>query len=128
MAKRNVTAMSYPSVFDLNCRNSTKPRPDRSRVSGLRSGEFEDLIFLDHGSPNIGDQTVGFLIVLDDATSKSTAYPCKRTSPSEVISKLHEWMDTFQTNPNPFCADMAFHHPQNMQPFYRMHNVKRLPT
>ena len=27
--------------------NSTKPRPERSRVSGLRAEEFGDLIFLD---------------------------------------------------------------------------------
>ena len=43
----------------------------------------------------IGDQTFGFLIVLDGATSHLTAYLCKSTSPSEVIAKLHEWMDTF---------------------------------
>ena len=35
--------------------NSTKPRQDRSRVSGLRPEEFGDLIFLDHGSTKIGD-------------------------------------------------------------------------
>ena len=29
--------------------DSTKPRPDRSRVSGLRAEEFGELIFLDHG-------------------------------------------------------------------------------
>ena len=29
---------------------STKPRPDRSRVSGFRAEEFGELIFLDHGS------------------------------------------------------------------------------
>ena len=37
-------------------------------------------------------------------------------------------MDTFQMNPKAIRADMAFHHPQDMQAFYRMHNVKRLPT
>ena len=37
-------------------------------------------------------------------------------------------MDTFQMNPNPICADMAFHHPHDMQAFYRMHKVKRLST
>ena len=37
-------------------------------------------------------------------------------------------MDTFQMNPKANCADMAFHHPHDMQAFYRMHNVKRLPT
>ena len=37
-------------------------------------------------------------------------------------------MDTFQVNPYALCADMAFHHPHDMQAFYRMHNVKRIPT
>ena len=108
--------------------NATKPRPDRSRVSGLRAEEFGDLIFLDHGSIKIRDQTFGFLIVSDEATSHLTAYPCKSTSPSRVISKLHEWMDTFQMNPKAICADVAFHHPHDMQAFYRLHNAKRLPT
>ena len=53
--------------------NSTKPRPDRTRVSGLRAEEFGDLIFLDHGSTQIGDKTFGFLIILDGATSHLTA-------------------------------------------------------
>ena len=106
---------------------STKPRPDRSRVSGLRAEEFGDLIFLDHGSTKIGHKPFGFLINLGRATSHLTAYPCK-TSSSEVISKLHEWMDTFQMNPKAICAEKAFHHPHDMQAFYRMHNVKRLPT
>ena len=108
--------------------NSTKPRPDRSRVSGLRAEEFGDLIFLDHGSTKIEDQTFGFLIILDGATSHLTAYPCKSSSPLEVISKLHEWMDTFQMNPKAICADMAFHHPHDMQAFYQMQKLKRFPT
>ena len=57
-----------------------------------------------------------------------TAYPCKSTSPSEVMTKLHEWMDTFHLNPKTICTDMAFHQPHDMQAFYRMRNVKRLPT
>ena len=82
-----------------------------------------------HGSTHIGDQTVGFLIVLDGATTNFTAYSCKSTSPAEVISKFHEWMETFfQMNPKAICADMAFHHPHDMQAIYRMHNVKRFPT
>ena len=97
-------------------------------MSGLRAEEFGDLIFLDHGSAKIEDKTFGFLIVLDGATSRLTAYPCQSTSPSEVISKLHEWMDTFPMNPKAICADMASHHPHDMQAFYRMHNVKSIPT
>ena len=128
IAKRNVTVKTYSCVIHLNCRHSTKPRPDRSRVSGLRSKEFGDLIFLDNGSTKVGDQSVGFLIVLDGATTNLTAYPCKSTSPTEVISKLHECMDTFQITPKAICADMAFHRPHDMQTFYRMHHVKRFPS
>ena len=31
-------------------------------------------------------------------------------------------------NPKEICAFMAFHHPHDMQAFYRMHNIKRFPT
>ena len=31
-------------------------------------------------------------------------------------------------NPKTICADMIFHHPHDMQAFYQMHNVKKLPT
>ena len=55
--------------------NSVKPRPERSRVSGLRAENFGDLIFLDHESGKVEDKTFGFLIVSDGATSHMTAYP-----------------------------------------------------
>ena len=116
--KKRTTQLDIPGrIYDL-CQhvvktcpfcNSVKPRPERSRVSGLRAEEFGDLIFLDHGSAKIEDKTFGLLI-------------------SEVITDFHEWMDTFKMNPKAICADMAFHQPHDMQAFYRMHNVKRLPT
>ena len=96
-------------------------------MGGLRAEEFGDLIFLDRGSAKIGDKTFGFLIVLDGATSHLPAYPCKSTSPSEIIAKLHEWMDTFQVNPKAIFADVAFHQTHDMQALYRLHSVKRLP-
>ena len=34
----------------------------------------------------------------------------------------------FSGEPESDCADMAFHQPHDMQAFYRMHSVKRLPT
>ena len=37
-------------------------------------------------------------------------------------------MDTIQMNPKAICAGIAFHQPQDMQAFHRMHNVKRLPA
>ena len=78
--------------------------------------------------PKLETKPLDFLIILDEATSHLTAHPCKSTFPSEVIYKLLGWMDTFQMNPKAICADMAFHHPHDMQAFYRMHKVKRLPT
>ena len=82
----------------------------------------------DHGSSKIGDKTFGFLIIFGGATSHVTAYPCKSSVTSEVIAKLHKWMDTFQMNLKAICVDMAFNHPHDMQAFNRMHNVKRIPT
>ena len=38
-----------------------------------------------------------------------TSVWCRILTPPEVTSKLHEWMDTFQINPEAICADMAFH-------------------
>ena len=69
--------------------NSVKPRPERSRVSGLRAEELGDLTFLDHGSAKVGDKTFGFLIILDGATSYLTAYPCQSTSTPEATAKIH---------------------------------------
>ena len=80
------------------------------------------------GTPSLNSVHRRFLVVLDGATSHFTVYQCQSTSPSEVISKLHECMDTFQMNPKATCADRAFHHPHDMQAFHRMHNIKTLPT
>ena len=108
--------------------NSVKPRLERSRASGRRAEAFGTLIFLDHGSAKIGDKNLLVSDYLDGAISHLTAYPCKSISTSEVIAKIHERMGTFQMNPKAICADVAFHHPHDLQAFYRMHNVKRIPT
>ena len=73
----------------------------------------------------IEEQTLGIFDFWDGTTSHLTAYPCKGTSPSEVISKLHDWVDNFQMNPTAICANMAFHHIHDMQTFDRMHIVIR---
>ena len=89
---------------------------------------LETSSFLTMDQPRFKDKALEFLIVLDGATSHLTAYSCKSTSPSEVMSKLHEWMDTFQMNPKAIGADMSFHHPHDVEAFHRMHNLKRIPT
>ena len=66
--KMRTTHLDIPGrVYDLYLHvvkmcpfcNYTKPRPDRSRVSGLRAEEFRDLIVLDHGSTKNGDNILG---------------------------------------------------------------------
>ena len=37
-------------------------------------------------------------------------------------------MDTCQMNPKAIRADMAFHHPHDMQASCRMHNINRFPA
>ena len=80
-------------------------KAESSQITRERIKNLEIPSFLDHGSTKIGDKTIGFLIVLDGATSHLTAYPFKSTFQSEVISKLYEWMDTFQMNQKAICAD-----------------------
>ena len=135
--KKRTTHLDIPGkIHDLYQRvvktcpfcSSVKPRLERSRVSGLRAEEFGDLLFLHHGSAKIGDKTFEFLIILDGATAHLTAYPCQSTSTSEATAKIHEWMDTVQMNPKAICANVSFHHTHDMQAFYRMHNVKIIPT
>ena len=67
-------------------------------------------------------------MILDGTTSYLTVYPCISTSASEVIQRIHEWMDTYQVNPKSICGDMAFHSPMELQEFYRLHNIRPLPT
>ena len=106
--KKKTTHLPLPGrVYDLydrvvkKCKfcNEAKPKPQRSRVSGLRSEEFGDLIFVDHGTTKVANKTYVFLIVLDGATSYLAVYPCRTQLATEVIQKLHEWMDTYQCTP-----------------------------
>ena len=86
------------------------------------------MIFLDHGVVDIHGKSYIFLLILDAATSYMTAYPCLTSSATEVVQKLHEWMDTYQATPKAVCGDMAFHSPHDLKEFYRYHNIRPLPT
>ena len=135
--KKRTSHLKLPSrIYDLydmvvkRCQycNENLPQPPRSRISGLRAERFADLIFLDHGMVDIHGRNSIFLLILDAATSYLTAYPCLTSSATEVIQKLHEWMDTYQATPKAVCGDMAFHSPHDLKEFYRFHNIRPLPT
>ena len=108
--------------------NRHKPAPQRSRVSGLRAENFGDLIFLDHGQTKIGTQNFLFLIVLDGATGFLAAYSQQTLNPEDTIRNVHDWMDTYSCTPKCIVADMAFHTPRVFQDFYRLHNIRPMPT
>ena len=131
--KKRTTRLDIPGQITcgedmpvLQFRKTETGRILRGRTSGRRI--WRPHLFRPWVCAKIADKTFGFLVVLDEATSHLTAYPCKSTSPSEVIAKLHKWMDTFQINPKAICADMAFHHPHGMQASHRMHNTEETST
>ena len=106
--KKKTTHLDMPGkVYDLyqhvvkTCQfcNSTKPRLDRSRVSGFESRRiWRSYLF----GPLI-DQHCRHNFWISD-WFKWSDITCKSTSPSEVRSKLREWMDTFQMNRMAICA------------------------
>ena len=115
-------------IKKCNFCNEQYPKPQRNRVSGLRAEKFADLIFMDHGTIKIREKPYVFLLILDAATSYLAAYPSVSTGTEEVIKHLHEWMDIYQATPKAICADMAFHNPHNLKDFYRLHNIRPVPT
>ena len=72
----------------------TAPTPSKSRVSGLRSEIFGDLLFIDHGELDIDDKKYVFLLCLDAASTLVTAYPCNSTTDAEAQEALREFSIT----------------------------------
>ena len=105
-----------------------KTETGKISVSGLRAEECGDLIFLDHISAKIGDKTFGLLIVWMGPHHIRQHIHVTVPLHRKLMRSFMGGMDTFQMNPKAICPGMAFHQPHDMQAFYRMHNVKRLPT
>ena len=71
----------------LRFRKTETGKISRERTPGRRIWRPH---FSEPASAKIGDNTFGFLIVLDGATSQSKAFSRKSTSPLEVNTKLHD--------------------------------------
>ena len=69
--------------------NSAKPRPERSRVSGLRAEEVGELIYLDHGSAKNGKQNLRipdyFCVSILSCTQTRVSRTRTRTRPSHNL-------------------------------------------
>ena len=51
------------------CSTSIAPPPPRARISGIRSTNFGDVIFVDHAEIQLGKNKYMVLLVLDGATN-----------------------------------------------------------
>ena len=96
-----------------------KPRPDRSRVSGLRTEECGDLNFLDHGSAKIGDKN---LSIFDCFGWRDITFDSVSTWKFLSVRNHYQtsWMDGHFSDESKGVSII--------QTFCRMLNVKRLPT
>ncbi len=100
----------------------TAPTPSKSRVSGLRSEIFGDLLFIDHGELDIDDKKYVFLLCLDAASTLVTAYPCNSTTDAEAQEALREFFHHNYVVPKNICADHKFMGPA-WEDFYNSHNI-----
>ena len=129
--KRRTSHLQIPKdIYDLyetvckecsTCAN-LKDKPSRSKVSGLRSEIFGELLFLDHGDINIGDFTFTFLIVLDACTGLIMGYPAESKGEDETQESLREFLHHMQVSPRKICADSAFMTPK-WERFYTTHDI-----
>ena len=104
-----------------------KTRLERSRVSGLRCARIWRLHLLRSwvGKKDSRQNLwildcIGWCCISFDSQSMQEYF--------SIRSNFKEWMDTLQMNPKAICEDVAFHHPREHAAFYRMHNVKIIPT
>ena len=99
--KRRTSALKLPKKsfekFDQitkSCDTCSKAKiaPSRAKVSGIRSGVFGELPFLDHGEVSINPRSkLQFLLLYDGATSLTTAYVVQNRSDTMTISHPQEY-------------------------------------
>ena len=85
-----------------------KPPSHRSKISGLRSDNFGDLICIDHADVKLRSETYTVFIIVDGATTFVTAFAPRTKYSHATVQCLMEWMVTFHCTPLSACADMAF--------------------
>ena len=131
--KRRTSALKLPKKiyekFDQitkSCDTCSKAKiaPSRAKVSGIRSGVFGELTFIDHGEVSINPQSkLQFLLLYDGATSVTTAYVVQNRSDTVKISHPQEYFETYQLNPKYIVADQAFMGIE-MEEYYSRLNIR----
>ena len=129
--KLRTTQLQIPKeIYDLyekvitKCHTcaKTSPTPARSRVSGMRSEIFGDLLFMDYADFEIENKNIKFLLILDAATTLLCCYPVQDDQADTGISCLRKMMKDLHLKPKSVCADNAFMS-ENWEKFYNYHNI-----
>ena len=131
--KKKTSALKLPKDIDdkyesivKSCDTCSKAKvaPSRSRISGIRSEIFGELMFIDHGEVPINPGSkLQFLMIYDGATSLTTAYVVQNRTDALTISHLQEYFETYQLNPKYIVADQAFMSAE-FEEYYNRHNIR----
>ena len=89
------------------CSTSIAP-PPRARISGIRSTNFGDVIFVDHAEIQLRKNKYMALLVLDGATNLLWATAQNSLNNKETIQALRLWTDEHNCMPKAIVGDEAF--------------------
>ena len=67
-----------------------KPLLQRSKIAGLRSDNFGDLVFIDHADVKIQNETYTVFYIVDGATTFVTAFAPRTKDSHETVQCLME--------------------------------------
>ena len=107
------------------CSTSIVP-PPRARISGIRSTNFGDVIFVDHAEIQLWKNKYMVLLVLDGATNLLWATAQNSLNNKETIQALRLWTDEHNCMPKAIVGDEAFFQ-EDFLTYYRTHGIKECP-
>ena len=107
------------------CSTSIAP-PPRARISGIRSTNFGDVIFVDHAEIQLRKNKYMVLLVLDGATNLLWATAQNSLNNKETIQALRLWSDEHNCMPKAIVGDEAFFQ-EDFLTYYRTHGIKECP-
>ena len=107
------------------CSTSIAP-PPRARISGIRSTNFGDVIFVDHAEIQLRKNKYMVLLVLDGATNLLWATAQNSLNNKQTIQALRLWTDEHNCMPKAIVGDEAFFQ-EDFLTYYRTHGIKECP-
>ena len=107
------------------CSTSVAP-PPRARISGIRSSNFGDVIFVDHAEIQLRKNKYVVLLVLDGASNLLWATAQNSMNNKDTIQALRLWTDENNCMPKSIVGDEAFFQ-EDFLTYYRTHGIKECP-